>query len=417
MQQALYAELRNAMLEGRLQPGARLPSTRDLAIQLGIARGTVTLVYEQLRGEGYLASLRGSGTRVAETLPDRWFQEPQHSAGRAGEGRHRGPRLSAWGKGLRQSPFGDNSRPIARPFRAHIPAVDAFPTEIWSRLLVHRARTDERLLLGDGDVRGYAPLREALAAHLRVARGVSCTADEVIIMPSVQRVLDIAARLTLAAGDAVWMEDPGYSGALFVFRAVGARIVPVPVDADGMNVMRGRELCPDARLAYITPGRQAPLGPTLSMERRLALLTHAEARRMLVIEDDYDSEYRYQGRPIPALAALDRAGLVLHTGTFSKTLLPSLRLSYAVVREPLLGRFVSAASGLDRFTPPLQQAALADFITEGHFGRHLRKMRELYAERRTALIGELARVLPEAEVMGASAGLDLAVRLPSWVND
>jgi GntR family transcriptional regulator/MocR family aminotransferase len=281
-----------------------------------------------------------------------------------------------------------------------------------------RARRDERLLHADGDVRGYRPLREVLGEHLRVARGVTCDADQIVIVPSVQQALDIAARLTIDPGDEIWMEDPGYPGARAVLEAAGAAIVPVPVDDQGIDVAAGVRLAPLARMAYVTPGHQAPLGVTLTIDRRLALLGWAQERRALVVEDDYDSEYRYEGRPVPALQGLDRAGVVLHAGTFSKTLLPSLRLAYAVVPDALLDRFVAAKSILDRFTPPLGQAALADFIEGGHFGRHLRRMRELYAERRAALLAAIAADLGDTlTVVGASAGLDVAVRLPEGVDD
>jgi GntR family transcriptional regulator/MocR family aminotransferase len=214
------------------------------------------------------------------------------------------------------------------------------------------------------------------------------------------------------------MEDPGYQGARAVLEAAGAAIAAVPVDGQGIDVAAGIRLAPAARLAYVTPGHQAPLGVTLTLERRLALLGWAKDRRALVIEDDYDSEYRYEGRPVPALQGLDRAGVVLHMGTFSKTLLPSLRLAYAVVPDALVDRYVAAKSILDRFTPPLSQAALADFIEGGHFGRHLRRMRELYAERRAALLGAIdAEVGGALSIASASAGLAVAAHLPEGVDD
>jgi GntR family transcriptional regulator/MocR family aminotransferase len=306
---------------------------------------------------------------------------------------------------------------LPRPFRAHIPAVDAFPSELWAQAVARRAR-DERLLLADGDARGYPPLCGAVAEYLRASRGVSCSAEQVVILPSTQQLLDLMARLVLDSGDAVWIEDPGYRGARAAFEAVGASVVPVPVDEAGLVVESGVRRAPNARLVYVTPSHQAPLGVTLSLERRMALLEWARERGRFVIEDDYDSEYRYESRPLPALQGLDRDGLVVHTGTFSKTLLPSLRLAYAVVPERLLDRFLAAKAIADRFTPPLLQAALADFIDHGHFGRHLRRMRELYAERRAALLDALASELAGAvAVVGASAGLELSVRLEPGVDD
>ncbi len=419
LHKSLYDALRGAILAGRLAPRAPLPSTRDLAKQLGVARGTVVAAYEQLAAEGYLQARTGSATRVAEALPDRWFRAEARAAPDAE--RPTGsdlPRFaSRFARAVEAPAFALGPRRVARPFRAHIPAVDAFPSETWSRIVSRRARADERVLLGDGDTRGYRPLREALAEHLLAARGVACTPDSLVILPSVQQALDLAARLTLDPGDGVWMEDPGYEGARQVFEAAGASVTPVRVDDAGLDVGRAARSAPPAKLVYVTPGHQAPLGVTLSADRRLALLRLAETRRMLVLEDDYDSEYQYEGRPVPALQGLDRAGVVLHVGTFSKTLLASLRLAYAVVPPRLLDRFLSAKSLVDRFTPALSQAALTDFLVEGHFGRHLRRMRELYAARRAALLEALESMLPEAHVIGASAGLELAIRFSPGVDD
>ncbi|MCE9575831.1 MAG: PLP-dependent aminotransferase family protein, partial [Deltaproteobacteria bacterium] len=284
--------------------------------------------------------------------------------------------------------------------------------------LVARRASDEALLVDAVDVRGYAPLRTALAEHLRVVRGVACTADDLVIVASVQQALDLVVRVTLDPGQQVWLEDPGYGGARAVFATHGARIVRVPVDADGLRVDLGVARAPHARLAYVTPGHQAPLGATMAIARRTQLLAWARAERAVIVEDDYDSEYRYEGRPVPALQGLDRAGVVVHLGTFSKTLLPSLRLAYAVVPRGLMAPVLAALSVTARYTPPLLQAALADLIAEGHFARHLRRMRELYAGRRAALLHALEAQLGYAiEVVGASAGLDLAVRLPRAQRD
>jgi GntR family transcriptional regulator/MocR family aminotransferase len=419
LHEALYVALRDAMLKGRLAPRMRLPATRDLAEQLSIARGTVVACYAQLASEGYLVGRAGSGTFVAERLPDRYFAA---LAARSGKARStsrvaRAPALSRWGQHV-WSPFIAQGRRTARPFRPHIPAVDAFPMELWTRLLGRRARRDESLHLAEADVRGYLPLREELAAHLRVARGLRCRADQIVIVPSVQQVIDLVTRLTVEPGQSVWMEDPGYVGAHAVFQACRVNMVPVPVDAHGLDVEAGVRLAKDARLAYVTPGHQAPLGATLPIDRRLALLAWAEAHGAWILEDDYDSEYRYRGRPLPALQSLDRADVVVHTGTFSKTLLPTIRLAYVVLPDALIEPFIAAKSIVDRYTPTLVQAALADFIAAGHFGRHLRRMRELYAERRSALQQALERELGDAvEVVGTNAGLDLNVFLPAGTKE
>lgn len=415
LHRGLYDALRDAMLHGRLRPRTRLPSSRDLATQLGIARGTVVEVYAQLTSEGYLETVHGSGTFVAAELPDRWFSTP---ASPASQPMRRKPRLSTWGRAAQTTPFPIVPRRTPRPFRAHVPAVDAFPTEVWGRIVARRARRDEALLTADGDVRGHRPLREALAEHLAVSRGVACTADRIVITPSALQTLDLVARMTLDPGDRAWVEDPGYVAAAVVLQAAGAILVPVQVDAQGIDVAAGIQAAPDARLVHVTPGHQSPLGVTLTAERRIQLLQWAGARGATVIEDDYDSEYRYEERPVPALQSLDRAGVVVHAGTFSKTLLPSLRLAYAVLPDGLVEPFLRAKSIVDRYTPPLLQAALADFIDGGHFGRHLRRMRELYGERRAALLDAIARELGDrVEVVGASAGIDVAVRLAASVDD
>jgi len=417
MHHRLYNALRAAMLEGRLPAGARLPSTRALAAQLGVARGTVVAVFEQLTSEGYVTGRVGSGTAVAPRLPDSWFK-PGRSPLKRSPAAVTAPTLSRWAISLGAAAFGVDVPRTPRPFRAHWPAVDVFPAELWGRSVARRARRDERLLLSDGDARGYRPLRDAVAAYLKSARGVRCSADQVVILPSTQQLVDLVARLVINPGDRVWMEDPGYRGARLVFEAAGATIVPVPVDDDGIQVATAVERAPNARLAFVTPGHQAPLGVTLSLERRFALLDWAAKRGAWIIEDDYDSEYRYEGRPLPALQGIDRTDLVIHTGTFSKTLLPSLRLAYAVVPDRLLDPYLAAKSVIDRYTPPLLQAALSDFMEAGHFGRHLRRMREVYAERRAALLDALAVELANVvTVVGANAGLDLCVRFSSGVDD
>lgn len=415
---ALYDALRKAILERRLEAGARLPSTRDFARQLGVARGTVVAVFEQCVAEGYLSTLVGSGTFVATELPDAWFRARRPPAVPPRTARST-PHLSRWARSLgTEAPFPLGAKRAPRPFRAHIPSLDAFPRREWGRLVARHGRRASASLFSECDVRGYRPLREALVDHLRLARGVVCSVDQLVITPSVQQALDLVARLVLDPGDRAWIEDPAYVGARASLTAAGAAIVPVPVDDRGLDVAQGIARAPDARLAYVTPAHQAPLGVTLSLDRRLTLLDWAASRGAWIFEDDYDSEFRYEGRPMPALQGLDRAGVVVHAGSFSKTLFSALRLAYVVVPDALLDRFLAAKSIVDRFTPPFAQAVLADFLAEGHFGRHLRRMRALYAERRHALLGALASELGEdLEVIGANAGLDLCAWLPDGVDD
>jgi GntR family transcriptional regulator/MocR family aminotransferase len=416
LQIAISGALRTAMQEGRLLPGSRLPSTRDFARQLRVARGTVVLAYDQLTAEGYLRGARGAGTVVVDSLPESWL--PSRRARGDAPASTRPLALSRRGERLARSPFPLEILPAPRPFRPHTPAVDAFPNELWGRLVARHARSPRPDRLRDGDARGYRPLREAIAEHLRVHRGVACSADRVVVAAGTQQLLDVTSRLLLDEGDAVWMEDPGHFGARDVLRAAGARLVPVTVDSAGMDVEIGLSSAPEARLAYVTPARQSPLGAMLSLERRVRLLEWARARSSWIFEDDYDSEFRYEGRPLPALQGLDRHGVVIYSGTFTKTMFPGLRFAFAVLPDALVDPFASALSLLARYMPILPQLALCDFIAQGHFARHLRGMRVLYAERREALLGALQSELgDELEIVGSSAGLEVVARLPPLVND
>jgi GntR family transcriptional regulator/MocR family aminotransferase len=391
--QWLYEALRTAILDGRLGRGARLPATRDLARQYGVARGTVVTVFEQLQSEGYVTSRVGSGTRVSDQIPeDLWQPAPARAA-------------------VRQPPPASRFPPPTplRPFHPFEPALDQFPMELWTRIAARRLRRATRALLGRGDVRGYAPLREAIAAYLGSSRGVRCIADQVVIVSGAQQALDLLARVLVRPGEPVWIEDPAYPGATAAFRNAGARLVPVPVDEHGLDVARGVRRAARAKAVYLTPAHQFPLGASLSIERRLAVLDWARRSGARVVEDDYDSEYRFAGRPIPALQGLDRSDCVVFLGSFSKVLFPSLRLGYLVVPpallEPLLRLRVSTA-------PTLDQAILCDFITEGHLGRHIRRMRELYRTRLAALReASTAHLTGLLEIPSVEAGLNTATRV------
>ena len=300
---------------------------------------------------------------------------------------------------------------VPRAFAAGLPALEAFPFDTWSRLVTRRLRRSGRSLLGYGDPAGYGPLREAVAAYLGTARGVTCDARQVIILTSSQQALDLTARLLVDPGDEVWMEEPGYLGGRAALTVAGARIVPVPVDENGLDVARGEALAPLARLAYVTPSHQYPLGVTLSLERRLALLAWAERAGSFLVEDDYDSEFRYTGRPLAAIQGLDSGGRVLYVGTFTKALFPSIRLAYLVAPEDLVDAFVHARTLMDGHTPTLLQAVLADFLAEGHFGVHVRRMRALYHERRDALLEAGATLGP------VEAGFHATLHLPEGTDD
>jgi GntR family transcriptional regulator / MocR family aminotransferase len=398
----LYGAIRGAILAGRLPPGANLPSTRDLATQYGLARGTVVQAFEELKWEGYLEARVGSGTRVNPTLPESLLEVARPLPKRSLPARPRSRHLSSYGRRVRV--LGNLEVGPIRAFRANQPALDLFPAKLWAHIAGRRHRqasTDLRLSCGP---LGYPPLREAVAEYLATSRGVSCAVEQVAIVAGVQGGLDLAARLLLDSGDRVAVESPGYDGARLVFEALGASIAEVPVDAEGLAL--DEAALAGARLVYVTPAHQYPLGTAMSLARRLALLDWAAATGALIFEDDYDSEYRYSGRPLPALQGLDRHGVVLFAGSFSKVLFPSLRLGYLVVPDDLVDRFAAMQSIAQRHTPLFEQAVLADFMAAGHFGRHIRRMREVYAERLAALM-ECAeqRLTGLIEIPAVEAGL------------
>jgi GntR family transcriptional regulator/MocR family aminotransferase len=399
----LYTSLRAEILHGRLRPGVRLPATRDFARQYGLARGTIINAFEQLKSEGYVEGSVGSGTYVSRILPEQLLHVvPQGSAQPILRHKRRRLIVSDYGRRARLFP-GYEDRPT-RAFRCNLPALDLFPTNLWAQITTRCLRRVSRSQLMGCDPLGYPPLREALAEYLSRSRGVKCVPEQVAILSGVQEALDLVARLFLNPGDRVCMENPGYSGAALVFRAFGAKISAVGLDEQGIRIenlpTRG------VRFIYVTPGHQFPLGTTMSLPRRLQLLQWARKSGALIFEDDYDSEYRYSGRPIPALQALDGNGLVLYAGTLSKVLFPSLRLGYMVIPVDLLDHLKGIKSLTSRHAPLLEQVVLSDFIREGHFARHLRRMRGVYAERLSVLLEEsrhgLAGLL---ELSNVEAGL------------
>lgn len=415
----LYDGLRGAVLSGRLAPGARLPSTRALASELGISRNTAMGAYLQLLAEGYLEGKVGSGTFVAGSLPDDMLG-PRAAVGRkenlpaaAGSGLSRRGELLAR---TQTSTVGDLGRP--RAFRPGVPALDEFPNGVWRRISNRVWRRPEASLLGYGYPAGYGPLREEISAHLQTSRAVRCEPGQVIVVSGSQQALDLCARVLLDPGDAAWIEDPGYGGARAALLGSGARLVPVPVDGEGLDVAAGREMEPGARLACVTPSHQYPTGTTMSLGRRLELLAWAEEAGGWVVEDDYDSEYRYTGRPLEALQGLDREGRVVYVGTFSKVLFPALRLGYLVVPPGLVNAFVAARELVDRQPPGLDQAVLAEFMREGHFARHVRRMRVLYAARQTVLLEAAEQHLDGLlKIRSAEAGMHLVGELLEGFGD
>jgi GntR family transcriptional regulator/MocR family aminotransferase len=408
--QWLYDAMRSEILGGRLRPGARLPATRDLARQYGLARGTIVNAFEQLAAEGYVEGSVGSGTHVSKVLPDRLLQVAFRQPEKPATNGKRRPAVSHYAQRVRLFP-GYEDRPT-RAFRANLPALDLFPTKLWAKITMRcLRRISTRNLMGCEPL-GYGPLRRAVAEYLGRSRGVRCAPEQVAIVSGVQEALDLTARLLLNPGDRVCVENPGYPGAILAFQAFRAKICPVGIDNDGMVVrqlpLRG------VRVTYVTPAHQFPLGTTMSLARRLQLLGWARKSGAVIFEDDYDSEYRYSGRPIPALQGLDDRGLVLYAGSFSKVLFPALRLGYMVIPFVLLHHFEAALSLTVRHAPLLEQLALTDFITEGHFGRHVRRMREVYAERLSVLLDEARlRLTGLLEISSVEAGLQAA----GWLSD
>lgn len=406
----LYECLRGEILEGRLRPGSRLPATRDLARQYDLSRGTIVNAFEQLKSEGYVAGSVGSGTYVSKILPDELLQVKQLANGHKSAAGKTRRSLSDYGRRVVPFPV-FQVRPV-RAFRANHPALDLFPMDLWAQITARRLRRVSTAHLLGCSAMGYRPLRDAVADYLNASRGVKCKPEQVAIVSGVQEALDLAARLFLNPGDRVAMENPGYVGAAIVFKAAGAKISPVPIDDEGMQLLE-RNLRA-AKLVYVTPGHQFPLGITMSLGRRLELLAWARKAGALIFEDDYDSEYRFTGRPVPALQGLDRHGLVLYAGSFSKVMFPSLRLGYVVAPADLVDAFAATESVTSRHAPLLEQAVLCDFITEGHFGRHIRRMREVYAERLAVLLEsareELAGLM---EISNIEAGLQTV----GWLRD
>ncbi|MCW3037419.1 MAG: putative bifunctional protein [Actinobacteria bacterium] len=425
----LYEHLRASILGGQVSAGTRLPSTRALAAQMGVSRNTVLAAFEQLHAEGYLEGRLGSGTYVARTLPEELLaagpQTPATSGALPAAPRASGParRLSERGERIAtgaRTPLPALSGRSAdqRAFTIGLPDLDAFPWDVWARLLARRMRESPRHLMRYSHPAGYLPLRHAIAAHLATARGVRCTAEQVIIVTGSQQALDLCARLLLDPGDPAWIEDPGYLGARAALAAAGAELVPVPVDDEGLDVASGKGSSPDARLAVVTPSHQFPLGVTMSLSRRLALIDWAHGTGSWVVEDDYDAEFRYVGKPLTALQGIDEWGCVIYVGTFSKVLFPGLRLGYLVAPPQLVDPFIAAHLATDMHAHMLEQAVLSDFIQDGQFERHLRRMRVLYAERQAILVAAVRRELEGiVDVNPSDNGLHLIGWLAPGLDD
>ena len=381
----IYARVRSSIESGALSPGDRLPSARALASTLGAARGTIEEAYGLLAAEGYVVRRGPAGSVIAPGLeratPTRKRVPPK-------------PPPLLQGISILERPL---------PFGVGLPAFDSFPRKLWARLVARQGRALVDTAMSYPDARGHGPLREAIARYLTLSRGIVCSAEQVLVTGGYQSALDLVARVVLQAGDAVWFEEPGYYIARRALEATLARLVPVRVDGEGLRVADGIAQAPEARLAVVTPAHQSPLGMSLSLARRLALLAWAADRDAWILEDDYDGEFHYAGRPLPALKSIDREQRVLYAGSFSKALYPGLRLGYLVVPDQLQPAFLAASRLRDAGQATFGQAVVACFMEEGHFVRHLKRMRALYAARRGAL----------AEALGSVFGDRMTIELPA----
>lgn len=406
----LYAELRLAIIEGRLRPGTRLPASRDFAKQYGMSRGTIVSVLERLQIEGYVSCRVGSGTqvnRIEPTPPVRATSSVPPAYIRRVVSRY-----------VRPKPWTDLvALEGVRPFCMRDPAIAEFPAETWGRIAARRARSFRSWVQTNDDGRGYGPLREAIADYLSTSRGVRCTSGQVIVVSGAQQALDLLARFLLKPGEPVWMEDPGYFGATIALRNAGARVIPVPVDEQGLSIAAGLRICRDAKGAYVTPAHQFPLGMTMSLERRMQVLQWASRAGAFIIEDDYDSEYRFEGSPVPVLQSLDRSSNVILIGSFNKLLFPSLRVGYLILPPALVDVFSALRYRTDFHNVSIDQVVLCDFIADGHLGRHLRRMRDLYASRLAAMMDEGKRYLQGlVDISDVRAGLYTAAFLKNGMT-
>ncbi|MDQ6787979.1 MAG: PLP-dependent aminotransferase family protein [Acidobacteriota bacterium] len=420
MHRQIYEKMRQAILSGEIPAKSRIPSSRFLAAQLGVSRMTVVNAYDQLFAEGYLEGKIGAGTFVAGELPEELLQTPKiHAVKTAAFSRE----LNLSRQGIQMARdlddvLREHSANRFVPFQNGLTAIDSFPFDTWARIAARLNRHAPVPTLVNGDLAGFYPLRQAIAAHLKSARGVTCEPEQVIITAGAQQALALTAAAFLEPNDEVWIEDPGYTSARSLFALSRTKLIPVPVDKDGLNFKAVQESSKNPKLIYVTPSHQYPLGVTMSVTRRLSLIETARETGAWIIEDDYDSEYRYSGHPIASLQGLDQNGRVLYVGTFSKTIFPSLKLGCLVVPPDLVDVFAAARTLNGAHSPLIEQAVLAEFIAEGHFARHVRRMRTLYEVRQKILIEEVQRNLKGLlEMKADDAGMHLVGWLPNNFDD
>jgi GntR family transcriptional regulator/MocR family aminotransferase len=409
----LHRLLQQAILTRELAAGAKVPSSRLLAAELGVGRNTVTQVYEQLALEGYVSSATGRGTFVADSAPDEiLFDDAPPAAAASADTRStlstRGARLIS-GAGVSKRQGG--------AFMPGVPDVSRFPSRVWNRLHAKYWRKPLPHLLTYAPGGGHAGLRHALAHYLRTSRSVRCTPEQIVVTTGIHQSIDLAARLLADSGDTIWTEDPCYWGVRSVLQVSGLDLKAIPVDAEGIAPTPA-DIASPPKLMLVTPSHQYPLGMVMSLARRRMLLEYARQHRCWIIEDDYDSEFRYGSRPLASLQGMDPAGQVIYVGSFGKTLFPGLRIGYVVVPEALADSFATASAELYREGQLLQQAVLAEFIEQGHFTSHIRRMRALYGQRRDAMLATIAgRYGNTLAIAGGDAGLHLVLKLPKEIDD
>jgi GntR family transcriptional regulator/MocR family aminotransferase len=412
----LYVILRDLILSGGVASGERLPASRTLARDLAVSRTTVIDAFDRLTAEGLIESRVGAGTYVARALE---ADRPKPAASRVAAAGGRPPRLArAMARSVER--FGERQRlpAVARAFTTALPAFDAFPMAQWARLSAKHWRRNRADVMGYGEPFGYPPLRQAIAAHLRSNRGISCDAEQIFIVAGAQQAFSLIGSVLLNPGDGVWFENPGAIGARNSLIAAGATLVPVPVDEQGLRVDEGLRRSPRFRLAFVTPSHQQPLGVVMSLERRFALLHAAERAGAWIIEDDYDGEFSFGTSPLPTLKSVDTTGLVIYVGTFSKSLFPSLRLGYLLAPPALVDTLRSIMNKLLHGVPTFVQAVVAEFIDEGHFASHLRRMRRIYAERHDALCRAAQhRLAGLLDVVPSQSGLHTIGRLRTGLSE
>lgn len=412
LHQQLYEQLRAMILKGQIRSGERVPSGRDLASELAVSRIVITAAYEQLIIEGYLIGRTGAGTFVSETIPDKLLNT----------GFNKVPAKNKYAdKRTLSAPKPANlpgDRIDYTAFQIGLPSIDSFPNKIWHQCANHVLKELKSIHLGYEDTFGYWPLRKSVAAYLRISRGVKCEAEQVIITTGSQQGLNLIARVLLKENSCVWMEDPGYFGFKAALKDIGVTPNPVPISKHGIDIHLAHQKYGPGELVYVTPSYQFPLGHTLTYERRKKLISYAARHSMWIVEDDYDSEFRYQGNPHASLQGLDEYAKVIYSGTFSKSLFPGLRLAYLVIPDmDILPAFREAKDTIDRQSPILEQALLAKFMEDGHFSRHIRKMRLLYAQRQQFLIEFLNRYCKSYLTYQVSpAGMHLRCKVKKEIN-